>query len=191
MNFIQDILRFVRQLLDWWFIVEPWEQAVRVRLGKHVRLFEAGVHVRIPFFDTVYVQNVRRRVGGIPLQTLTTADGHTITLEGNLAYRIADVLKLQRTLHDADASVRQEVLGLISDYVAKSPIAACTPSAITESVRSQLDLAKYGLADVDFFLAGFVSGIPCVRLIQDSISGYVNAGTLSTQESKYPVAPRG
>lgn len=181
MSFIQNILAFLHTLLNWWFVVEPWEQAVRVRFGKHVRLFTAGVHVRMPFFDRLYVQNIRRRVTAIPLQTLTTRDGKNITLHGSIGYKIADVLKLHMTLHDAETSVQQEVLGLITRYVVAHSLADCTPELVTQHVSSLLDLAKYGLGDVDFFLSGYVSDLPTYRLIQDSMQAYVGVSGLSTQ----------
>ena len=192
MGIVQQLLDFFRQLLTWWLIVEPWEQAIRVRFGKHVRLFGAGVYLRIPFFDIVYKQNVRRRVSSIPVQTLTTRDGKTITLHGSIGYKIVDVLKLQQTLHDAENSVQQEVLGIITRYVVNHAATDCTPEKVVAAVSASLDLSKYGLGDVDFFLAGYVSDIPTYRLIQDSLQTYYPSSTyLNTQTPLTPaVAPR-
>lgn len=181
MNIFSSILEFLKTLITLWFIVEPWEQAVRVRFGKTVALFEAGIHFRIPFFDTVYKQNVRRRVSAIPLQTLTTQDGASITLHGSIGYRIADVLKLQSTLHNAEQSVQQEVLGLITKYVVTHPKAECRSEQIIEHLDKFLELDQYGLVDVDFFLTGYVCDIPTFRLIQDSMNNNTyQSDTLST-----------
>ncbi len=172
MSVIQGILDFLKNLLAWWFVVEPWEQAVRVRFGKHVRLIHAGVHFKIPFFDVIYKQNVRRRVSGIPVQTLTASDGAPVTVHGSIGYKICDVLKLQQTLHDAEVSVQQELQGLITNYVVSHSAPDCTPEKIIAGVKKKLDLSKYGIGDADFFLTGFVASVPTYRLIQDSMQQY-------------------
>lgn len=189
MNIVQSILDFLRNLLEWWFVVEPWEQAVRVRFGKYVALINAGVHFKIPFFDVIYKQNVRRRVSGIPVQTLTTSDGVSMTVHGSIGYRICDVLKLHLTLHDAEVSVQQELQGLVTNYIVTHTAAECTPAKITEAVKATLDLKKYGINDTDFFLTGFVSNVPTYRLIQDSMQQYgPYTSGLSTQP--LPNVPR-
>jgi hypothetical protein len=190
MTVVQQLLSFLNTLLSWWVIVEPWEQAVRVRFGKHVRIFNAGLFWKIPFFDIIYKQNVRRRVSGLPAQTLTTGDGKSITVVGSIGYRVVDVLKLHTTLHDAETSILQEVLGAIAGFVIKSSISNCSPAAITEHVMGSLSLEKYGLGDVDFFLSGFVSNVPTYRLLQDSLAPYNMNGSLTTQLPQSTGAPR-
>lgn len=181
MTVVQQFLDFLRTMLSWWVIVEPWEQAVRVRFGRNVRVFEAGLLWKIPFFDVIYKQNVRRRVSGLPAQTLTTGDGKSITVVGSIGYRVVDVLKLHTTLHDAETSILQEVLGAIARFVVKSDVSECSPAAIAEHVAGSLNLEKYGLGDVDFFLSGFVSNVPTYRLLQDSLAPYNMNGSLTTQ----------
>lgn len=180
MNLIQQIIQFVNSLLTWWFTVDPWEQAIRVRCGKHVRLFGAGLYWKFPFFDSVYKQNVRRRVSSIPIQTLTTKDRKSLTVYGSIGYKVLDVLKLHMTLHDAEHSVQQEVLGLVTDYIVQHELIACTPNLITERVKARMNLGKYGLGDVEFFLIGYVADVPTYRLLQDSIQAYNSGGNLST-----------
>lgn len=189
MNVIQSILDFITALLNWWFIVEPWDQAIRVRFGKHVRLFGAGVHFKIPFFDTVYKQNVRRRVCDVPLITLSTSDKVTVSIHSSLGYVINDVLKLHNTLQDAELAVKQEVLGHITRFIVSHAIKECSPTAIVEAVTSKLNLQKYGLGDVEFFLSGFVAGVRTYRLINDGM--YAFSGTASGLTTLAPMgAPK-
>lgn len=181
MGVVQNIIDFLQQLLSWWFIVLPWEQGIRVRFGRHNRLFGAGLYWRIPFFDVIYIQNVRRRISSIPVQTLGTADGKTITLHGSIGYRVADVMKLQQmTLHDAEGSIQQEVLGLITKYVVSHSAQECGSAQVVENVSGALDLGKYGLADAEFFLTGYVADVPTYRLLQDAMSSYQQSAGLST-----------
>lgn len=188
MNFVYQLLQFLQTALTWWFIVEPWEQAIRVRFGKHTALFGPGAHVRIPYFDRIYVQNVRRRVMALGTHTMTTRDGETITVSGSLGYKITDVLKLHQTLNDAEATVTQQVQGLVAKYVATHSANDCTPERLMECVNSMLPLTQYGLGEADFFLQGYIARLPTFRLIQDGLGGYVQAQTLSTSTATAPTA---
>lgn len=189
MNWLTSLLECIRALLTWWFVVEPWEQAVRVRFGNRVALFHAGVHLRIPFFDRLYVQNTRRRLSGLPVQTLTTKDGKVLTLHGSIAYTITDVLKLHFALHDAEATIQQEAMALIAQYVAEHELDACTPEEIAMQCGAYLreDLHEYGLGEVFLFLTGYVANIRTLRLLQDYMSN--SAGYSCSLTTRAPALP--
>lgn len=180
MNVVRDILDFVKSLLTWWFIVEPWEQAVRVRFGKHVLLFEAGAHIRIPFFDTVYVQNTRRRLLSIGSQTLTTSDRKVITVHSTIGYVLTDVLKLQTGLHDADGTVMQHVTSRLAQDIATHTLEDCGPAVVADRVRAQMGLAQYGLDVVEFALTSYVADIQTLRILSDGSAPYFNYAALTT-----------
>jgi SPFH domain / Band 7 family len=179
-NIIQNILDFIKNLLQWWFIVEPWEQAVRVRFGKHVLLFNGGAHFRIPFFDTVYIQNTRRRLIPIGSQTLTTKDRRLVTIHSTLGFTITDVLLLQQTLHDADSTVLQHVTARLSEDIATHDLIDCTPSNVMRRVRHDLNLEKYGLGNLELALTSYVADIKTIRLINDASAPYISGFSLST-----------
>ena len=44
------------------YIVMPWEQAIRARLGSRVKLIGSGFHWKLPFLDRVFTQNIRLHV---------------------------------------------------------------------------------------------------------------------------------
>lgn len=192
MNIIQNILDSLKTLLQWWFVVEPWEQAVRVRFGRHVRLFRGGAHFRIPFFDSIYVQNTRRRLISVGSQTLTTKDRKLITIHSTLGYTILDVLKLQQSLHDAESTILQHVSTRLSQDVATHALAECTPAEVMARVRAVLDLEPYGLGDLEFALTSYVADIRTIRLINDSSAPYISGASLDTcrQAGSDAVMPR-
>lgn len=171
MSWLQQIFSSFGQLLKWWFVVLPWERAIRVRLGKHVVCFEAGLHFQIPFIDRLYVQNIRRRIAPIHAQTITTKDGRTVTLAGCLSYVISDIVKLYQTLHQAEATIMQHVQGLISEFVVNQNFDECSPQRITEEVDRGLDLGQFGLAQTKFFLTDFAA-VRTYRLLNDGLSRY-------------------
>lgn len=183
MNIIRDIIDFLKSLLTWWFIVEPWEQAVRVRFGKHVRLFGAGAHIQIPFFDSIYKQNTRRRLCSMGSQALTTQDQQVLTVHSTIGYVIVDVLKLQQGLHDADGTIVQHVTARIAEDIASHKLTECGPAAIAMRVRQKLDLSPYGLNVVEFALTSYTANVQTIRILQDGSAPYVGYAALSTMAS--------
>lgn len=175
MGWLQQIFDAVRNLFKWWFIVLPWEQSIRVRIGRHVRVFGAGIHFQIPFIDKLYVQNTRMRITPLSPQTLTTLDGRTITCAGSLRFRLFDVLRLYQTLHQAEETIRQHAEGLLADYVIRHNLADCAPSMVADHVTAKLDLSQYGLNDSRLFLTDFAV-VKTYRLIGGNLERYARDG---------------
>ena len=46
-NGISSLFSYISNLLTWWIVLAPWEQAVRVRLGKHITVISAGIHAYV------------------------------------------------------------------------------------------------------------------------------------------------
>jgi hypothetical protein len=174
------MLDFIKALLTWWFIVEPWEQAVRVRFGKHVRLFAAGAHIRIPFFDNIYVQNTRRRLLSVGSQTLTTSDRKVLTVHSTIGYVITDILKLQRGLHDADGTIMQHISALLARDIAGHRLKDCGPTAVAARVKADLNLCAYGLDVVEFALTSYVADVRTLRILNDTAAPYFGYTQLNT-----------
>jgi hypothetical protein len=194
-NIVQNVLDFFKHLLQWWFIVEPWEQAVRVRFGKHVKLFNGGAHFRFPFFDNVYVQNTRRRLMSMGSQTVTTQDRKLITIHSTLGFTIVDILRLQQTLHDAEGTVMQHVTARLARDVATHELKECAPAEVMARVGAALDLERYGLGNLEFALTSYVADIRTIRLINDSSAPWIGGMPLNTRglvsTSSTPVAESG
>jgi len=165
-NTLGQILAGIKNLLTWWVTVAPWEQCVRVRLGKHLKLLKAGVHLRFPIFDRVYIQSVRLRSTDFPIQTITTKDGHTVTVAGTMLYEIVDIMRLYKTLHHAESVVVDIVASAVSDTIHGLDREECTPRRVQEEVTSQVDLEKYGINQTSIHITDFAF-VRTYRLIMD------------------------
>lgn len=183
MSAMQELFRSLGNAFRWWVVVAPWEQAVRVRMGKHVMVLEAGVYLRIPAIDRVYRQSTRRRFSTIPTQTITTLDGKAVTASGALGYSIRDVGRLYDTLHQAEDTIQTEAAALVARYVASHDLRACSPHAIETFVQENIDLGRYGLGDVEFAITDFVS-VKTYRLLMGEPKSWSNdhASTLNTAQ---------
>lgn len=176
---ISEILRAFSRLFTWLIIVAPWEQAIRVRLGSHVRLLNQGWYLRIPFIDRVYRQSIRRRLVTIPAQTLTTADGKALSVSGAIGYEIVDLMRLYETLHDPNDTIESEISAMVADFVGSRPLAECKPSALQTDVRSKMRLNRYGLNGTEFYVTNFVA-VRTYRLITGEMKSWQRSEGIDT-----------
>lgn len=148
---MDQIIAFLREFIGIfkvWMIVMPWEQAVRVRFGKHTELLNAGCHLKLPFVDSYYVQSTRKRNSVTGRQTILMKDGVQNTIITTVVgYAIADVLKLYSTLHHAEDTIRNMVMAEV--VTAVCALDHLTALGIEQHINKNLDFAQYGLSDVD------------------------------------------
>lgn len=151
---IREIMHQLGQLFTWLVIIAPWEQGIRVRLGKHARLLEPGWYLRVPFIDRIYRQSVRERFGIARAITTSTKDGHTLTVSGSFSYRIVDLMRLYQTLHDADDTLEAKFLGELSSFIVTRDLADCSPEALAGIMQS-VDASQYGIEVTAAFINNF------------------------------------
>lgn len=148
MGAIRELLSSFSQLFKWWFIVAPWEQALRIRGGKRSKLLCAGVHFRIPFWDRIYRQSVRLRANGMPSQTLSTADDYVLTVRLCIMYQIADMERVYESLEDLDA-LSALAATAVADYITSHRMDEITPSGIEQAATAALPMSRFGLESPD------------------------------------------
>jgi hypothetical protein len=176
-------LKSILQSFAWFVVVAPWEQAIRVRMGKHVRLLEAGFYLRIPFVDRVFKQSIRRRLSIVRPQTLTTRDNKVVTLSGALGYAIKDLRRLYDTLESAHDTIENEVAAVVARYVCTHEYSECTPARVAEAVTAELKLERYGLDGQSFEVTSFLSA-KTYRLVMGDLPSWQNDGCLKMEESQ-------
>lgn len=182
---MDQIIALVRQVFDlfrFWVIIAPWEQAVRVRLGRRVAVLGAGVHFRIPVVDAYYVQSTRMRQCTTGRQTVTTRDGKVATVTATVGYAIMDVLLLHNTLHHAEDTIVSLVRGLIASVVSSSDSGAMTSGSIADKATANLDLTCYGLSDASVLINEFAVS-RAYRFIGDYAQSYLLGSSLTTEKS--------
>lgn len=183
MSWLGQLFSKVGEAFNWWFTVQPWERAVRVRAGKHVRLLEPGIHMQLPFIDKVYVQNIRVRVAATTSQSLTTRDGVTLTICAAVRFSIVDVLQLYNSLHNAGQTIAQEIEGHLSDYIITHDSVDVTPELLVDYAQRKTDIAQYGLDLDKIFLTDFIR-VRTFRLIQGGLDRYQTPGIETSRDRK-------
>ena len=173
MEWFSILMRHLGEPFRFLFIVDPWEQAIRVRAGKHIKKFQGGIHFRLPFFDKIYKQNTRKRVISIDAQTVTTTDKQSVTIAGALEYRITDVLPLYLLLHNANDTIANTAQAVVSQYISTHELSQCEPDIIMKHVTEEINLKQWGLEGGKFLLTDFAV-VKTYRFITGQINKYVN-----------------
>lgn len=165
-----SLLEFIERFFEffvWWTIIQPWEQGIRVRLGKHRTRLEPGIHWKIPYADRIYKQPTRRLYTNFGPMSVTTADGHTLTLSGAIGYTIRDLDVLYDRLQHAEDGVHAITAGAVTEFVAKHNLAECDPTHIVEGARRLLRLRRFGLSVAQLTLTSYAK-VRAIRLITDA-----------------------
>lgn len=165
-NTFQEILRQFGRLFRWWIIVLPWDQAIRVRLGKHTRVLGPGIYLRIPYIDLVFQQSIRERSARNDMQTLTTRDDHTISLSSTMIFSICDIEKLFQSLHHPEDTLTAIVQASTATFVNEHDSEDVTPDSIEDYLNEQVCFDEMGLTGVKFYITNFAK-VRTYRLLQD------------------------
>ncbi len=167
MELINQIVAFLKQLFDWWFLVMPWEQAVFVRAGKKTKILNDGIYFKIPFIDKVFIQTRRMRMIDVPMQTVTTKDGKPITIRSAIGYQIKDIFKLYNTISHPEINLSSLVMGAVANYIVSRDLTDISVSGVEEEIRKEFDKMDYGLSDMTFRITTWAE-VKTYRLIQDA-----------------------
>ena len=182
MNELLAAITRLLQTVQPWITVSPWEQVLRVRCGRWIRLLQGGIYIKIPILDVLYQQSIRLRLCSIGKQNATTTDGRTITLCGSAAYCITDLLKLYNTLHHAEDTITNIVRVRLAEYIAAHDLDACAPDKMAEAVTETVapELEQYGLGSIKVMVTDFAV-VRTYRVIGDYASVSSVGGMLDTE----------
>lgn len=185
MEWLKELIDRFAEAFRWFYIVQPWEQALRVRLGKWTVKHNGGLHFKIPYIDYIFKQNCRLRISDIPNQSVTTLDHKTITLAGALRYRVADVEPLYNKIHMGEDTISTYVQCVLTEKIAWSDFDDCEPKVLIKHVNEKIvdQLTEWGLADIEFLLTDFAV-VRTYRLITGALTeGVYRDNHLQTDEA--------
>lgn len=166
MNQVKDFFEYIFNAVKIWVIVQPWQTGLRVRNGKNIKKLSGGIYFRLPYFDSIYIQENRLRVASMPVQTLTSKDIKTITLNGAVGYVISDIEKLYQTLFHPETTIANITMSEVADFIFKNDLKNINPNTIEQAVINKLNSDDYGLKFEYFRITNFAV-VRTFRLIQD------------------------
>jgi len=113
---VQLIERFGYQLMPY-VIIEEWNAGVHLRYGKWIKTLYAGIHFKIPFFDSIIECPVITQSVNLPSQTLTTLDEQSIVLKAIIRYKVNNVRTYLLGVMHANDVLIDTTQGIIRDVV--------------------------------------------------------------------------
>lgn len=171
MNNIKDFIEYVLNVFKFWVIIQPWQAGLRIRNGNHSKFLDKGIHFRIPFFDSVYVQETRMRIVDMAAQTITSSDGQTITIIASLGYSVESIEKLYESLYHPELTIVNHACGTISKYIREHTAKECNQDEMEKIVIESLNNMDYGLRFEYCKITSFAI-VRTVRLIRDASHNY-------------------
>ena len=169
-NQFQQLFEYLFNAFKIWIIVQPWQTGIRVRCGTIIKKLEKGIYFRIPYFDTVFTQEIRLRITAMPIQTLTSKDLKTITVSGAVGYIINDIEKLYQTLYHPETTIQNIALSEVAQFISSRNLEGITPSLIEKQVLRKLKECEYGIT-FEYFKTTNFAIVRTFRLIQDGSWG--------------------
>ncbi len=109
-----DLLVGCVELFRFWYVLQPYEQGVLLRLGKFVRVMEPGFHWVFPFcVDIIHAQAVVPSTHSLGYESITTKDNRSVAFHAIVTYQVRDIKKALLDVSDTDHAVRDACAGEI------------------------------------------------------------------------------
>lgn len=150
-------LQFI-ELFRFFIVIDEFERAVVLRLGRFHKTLEPGFHLLLPFnIDNALTDNVVPRTVNLGAQGLTTKDGKTITTSAVVTAQISDVRKALLEVENVNQALMDSCYAAIGDLVVahdwdlvRSPEFAetCTKACRKQARRYGIEILRVQLADL-------------------------------------------
>ena len=167
MNQVQQFFEYIFDIIKIFIIIQPWQTGIRVRCGKKIKKLTGGIYFRLPYFDSVFVQESRLRVVEVSMQTLTSKDLKTLTLNSSFGYTIQDIETLYETIYHPEVTLQNIAMSEVANFIFANKIEDITPESLGDAVLQKLEAKNYGISFEYFKITNFAV-VKTYRLIQDT-----------------------
>ena len=140
------ILTFWNKLI-FYYIVDEYEGAVVLRLGKYNRTSMPGFYLKWPLIERVMKENVVFETKHHYTQHITTRDGQSISVRFLTSYRIDDVRAYLLTCEDAESVISDCVMRAGSELINKNDYSYFCSEDFNVDIlkRSKEQASKFGV----------------------------------------------
>jgi regulator of protease activity HflC (stomatin/prohibitin superfamily) len=166
---VDTLINFL-ELFKFWEVLQPWEEGIRVRLGKYkkpVEVLTAGFHWILPFkIDVINTTSIARQAIDLGSQTVTTLDDKCIVIESILTFETKDVEKALFKVGDEVSAVSERIQSIIRSEIIKTNFSEVNSEAIEKSIndQSKKEGSKWGINVINVSIKS-LGRISSIRLI--------------------------
>ena len=109
-DFIANILHLFVIMV----VIDPFEEAVVLQLGKFRRVLTSGWWLICPLsIDTVTKETVVRQTAYLDVQSLTSKDGKSVAIAAIVVFKITDIKKFLLKIDEGETDMTNMVYGVI------------------------------------------------------------------------------
>ena len=141
------------------YVVKQWENVAIIRLGKIVKIVEAGLHFRIPFLDSLRRVDLRMQTVDMKGQMAITKDNISVGIDAVVFMRIEDaknlILKIKNYYEAVSKYAQTSIRNVIGRYTlddlleSREEIAITLKNVIDElSKEWGVDITRAELQDI-------------------------------------------
>lgn len=166
MEIFNKLYELFEKLLKWWVMIMPWEQGIRVRFGNKVTILNSGIYLKIPFFDEIFIQEIRTRVIDLAIMTMETKDKKIITIKALLKYQIYDIYKLYNKISHVEMTIGGIAMACTSTIINNLKKEDIIIKSIEEEVNLFLKNEDFGINEIELSILSIIEP-KTFRLIRD------------------------
>lgn len=130
-----------------WVVIDHFNRAVVLRLGKFLKVLEPGFHWKVPFFDAILHHSVVVSTLELESQSLTTRDDKGIVAKGVVKYQISDIKVFELEVYDAHDGMADMTQGIIKEVLMERSWDECRSPEIDNIItkKARVEARKWGI----------------------------------------------
>jgi hypothetical protein len=145
-----DILLRVGEQIFPFVIIDSYEGAIHMRLGKKVKELPVGLHfipLKTIYVDRVISTHIKVDTFSVSNVNVTTTDNKTVSVGGIIEYLIFDVTKNLIECNDAMTNAKDITRGIIADYLSDCTWEEVNKKPTRTAIKNRLnkELADIGI----------------------------------------------
>ena len=155
---IELLVEFI-ELFKFWHVLDPYEEALVLRLGKLVRHCRPGFNWILPLgIERVYDEHIVPTTHSLGNESCTSRDGKSVAFHAIVTYRVRDIEKLLLEVEDGNHAIRDACCGEIGRVMRESTWEEMCASDILDKLTSAARKRgfRFGVEVMSVQLAGLV-----------------------------------
>jgi regulator of protease activity HflC (stomatin/prohibitin superfamily) len=148
-------------------IIDEWEEAIILRLGKYHRSRKKGWAWKWPLIEQVWEQSIAMTTVPSGSQSLVTKDNQNIVISGIIKYRVSDVKVYLTEVTEAVDALKDMTQGIIKNVIMQRTWEECRDSDLDQKIttRVKTEAKRWGI-EVDKVTLGSIGILKSFRLIR-------------------------
>jgi regulator of protease activity HflC (stomatin/prohibitin superfamily) len=168
---MKEILEFFKTQLHHLIpiaVVYQFQMGIRLRFGKLYSKLNPGWHWKIPYIDTVMVEQSVDTTMLLPAQSVITADKKQLIVRGSVGYRISNIASFYCNVWDTRSALADRTCVVIKEKIAANTMENCLGNKLDKEFlkRVKAFAKKYGI-DVFYVSLTDITESKSFRLFND------------------------